>query len=46
MVEGAKSRVRWCLVPWLFILSAVAYPDGIKLAIAGGFIAAEYPQLG
>src|SRR5216110_2412467 len=42
MVEGAKSRVRWLLVLWLFILSAVAYLDRINLAIAGSFIAAEF----
>jgi len=42
MVEGAKSRVRWFLVLWLFILSAVAYLDRINLSIAGSFIAAEF----
>jgi ACS family glucarate transporter-like MFS transporter len=42
MVEGAKSRVRWFLVLWLFILSAVAYLDRINLSIAGSFIATEF----
>jgi len=42
MVEGAKTRVRWFLVVWLFILSAVAYLDRINLSIAGSFIATEF----
>jgi MFS transporter, ACS family, glucarate transporter len=42
MVERAKSRVRWFLVLWLFILSAVAYLDRINLSIAGSFIATEF----
>jgi ACS family glucarate transporter-like MFS transporter len=42
MVEGAKSRVRWFLVLWLFILSAVAFLDRINLSIAGSSIAAEF----
>ena len=42
MVEGAKSRVRWFLVLWLFILSAVAYLDRINLSIAGSSIATEF----
>src|SRR5437762_11519041 len=42
MVEGAKSRVRWFLVLWLFVLSAVAYLDRINLSIAGSSIATEF----
>jgi MFS transporter, ACS family, glucarate transporter len=42
MPDGATSRVRWFLVFWLFILSAVAYLDRINLAIAGSSIAAEF----
>lgn len=42
MTDGAASRVRWFLVFWLFILSAVAYLDRINLAIAGSSIAAEF----
>jgi ACS family glucarate transporter-like MFS transporter len=42
MPELAKSRVRWFLVSWLFILSAVAYLDRINLSIAGSFIATEF----
>jgi MFS transporter, ACS family, glucarate transporter len=42
MAEAAKSRVRWFLIFWLFILSAVAYLDRINLSIAGSSIAAEF----
>jgi len=42
MVEGGKSRVRWFLVLWLFVLSAVAYLDRINLSIAGSSIATEF----
>jgi ACS family glucarate transporter-like MFS transporter len=42
MPEHAESRVRWLLVFWLFILSAVAYLDRINLSIAGSFIATEF----
>ena len=37
-----KSRVRWFLVFWLFVLSAVAYLDRINISIAGGSIASEF----
>lgn len=36
------SRVRWLLVSWLFVLSAVAYLDRVNLSIAGGLIAQEF----
>src|SRR5436189_5342546 len=42
MADRSQSRVRWFLIFWLFILSAVAYLDRINLAIAGSFIAAEF----
>ena len=42
MADHVKSRVRWFLVSWLFILSAVAYLDRINLSIAGSFIASEF----
>lgn len=42
MAEAAKSRVRWFLIFWLFILSAVAYLDRINLSIAGSSIATEF----
>jgi len=36
------TRVRWMLVFWLFILSAVSYLDRVNISIAGGAIADAY----
>jgi MFS transporter, ACS family, glucarate transporter len=36
------SHVRWFLVVWLFVLSAVSYLDRVNLSIAGGSIADSY----
>ena len=36
------SRVRWLLVFWLFVLSAVSYLDRVNISIAGTSIAREY----
>jgi len=36
------TRVRWVLVFWLFILSAVSYLDRVNISIAGGAIADSY----
>jgi len=36
------SRVRWLLVSWIFVLSAVAFLDRVNISIAGRSIAAEY----
>ena len=33
------SHVRWFLVGWIFVLSAVAYLDRVNISIAGGHIA-------
>ena len=42
-MNGAKtSHVRWFLVFWLFILSAVSYLDRVNISIAGGSIAESY----
>ncbi|MGB7603191.1 MAG: MFS transporter [Candidatus Sulfotelmatobacter sp.] len=42
-MTGIKtSRVRWFLVFWLFILSAVSYLDRVNISIAGGSIAEAY----
>jgi MFS transporter, ACS family, glucarate transporter len=40
-VEGT-SNVRWFLVFWLFILSAVAFLDRVNISIAGSSIAPEF----
>ncbi len=36
------SNVRWFLVFWLFVLSAVSYLDRVNISIAGGSIAEAY----
>jgi len=42
MKEKPASRVRWFLIAWLFVLSAVAFLDRVNLSIAGGSLSAEY----
>jgi len=37
-----SSHVRWYLIFWLFILSAVAFLDRVNISIAGSSIAGEY----
>ncbi len=42
-ISGDRTtRVRWFLVFWLFILSAVSYLDRVNISIAGGSIADAY----
>lgn len=36
------GRVRWRLIGWLFVLSAVAYLDRVNISIAGKLMAREY----
>jgi len=38
----AKTSVRWFLVFWLFVLSAVSYLDRVNISIAGGSIVDAY----
>jgi ACS family glucarate transporter-like MFS transporter len=42
MNRPASSRVRWFLIFWLFVLSAVAFLDRINISIAGSSIASEF----
>lgn len=42
MAEAKRGRVRWFLVFWLFILSAVSFLDRVNISIAGPAIASEY----
>jgi ACS family glucarate transporter-like MFS transporter len=42
MNRPASSRVRWFLIFWLFVLSAVAFLDRVNISIAGSSIAAEF----
>ena len=42
-MNGARtSNVRWFLIFWLFVLSAVSYLDRVNISIAGGSIAEAY----
>lgn len=42
MAELRPSLVRWLLVGWIFVLSAVSYLDRVNISIAGSSIAAEF----
>ncbi len=42
MRERHARDVRWFLVFWLFVLSAVSYLDRVNISIAGGSIAEAY----
>jgi len=42
MLSTRTTRVRWFLIFWLFVLSAVSYLDRVNLSIAGGSIADAY----
>src|ERR1700691_2617955 len=42
MTGRETSHVRWFLVSWLFLLSAVSYLDRVNISIAGGSIAEAY----
>src|SRR5271170_27146 len=38
----SQTRIRWLLIGWLFVLSAVAFLDRVNLSIAGPRLAADY----
>ena len=42
MPDTRRTFVRWFLIFWLFILSAVSYLDRVNISVAGSSIAAEY----
>src|SRR5580704_8062524 len=42
MSEVGTTHVRWFLIFWLFVLSAVAYLDRVNISIAGPSIASEF----
>jgi ACS family glucarate transporter-like MFS transporter len=42
MTTSGTTRVRWLLVFWLFVLSAVSYLDRVNISIAGGAIVDAY----
>jgi ACS family glucarate transporter-like MFS transporter len=42
MTSPRDSHVRWFLIFWLFVLSAVAFLDRVNISIAGGSLAQTY----
>ena len=42
MTTVSASRVRWFLIGWLFVLSAVSYLDRVNISVAGSSLAREY----
>jgi MFS transporter, ACS family, glucarate transporter len=37
-----RNNVRWLLVAWMFVISAVAYLDRVNISIAGGLIQDQF----
>lgn len=37
-----RNRVRWILIFWMFVISAIAYLDRVNISIAGGMIERDY----
>jgi ACS family glucarate transporter-like MFS transporter len=42
MTSQSPTRIRWLLIGWLFVLSAVAFLDRVNLSVAGTRLAADY----
>ncbi len=42
MFRPAEGRLRWVLIFWIFLLSAIAYLDRVNISIAGKEIAKEF----
>jgi ACS family glucarate transporter-like MFS transporter len=42
VADRRLSSVRWWLIAWIFVLSAVSYLDRINISIAGSSIASEF----
>ncbi len=42
MIAHGTGKIRWFLVFWLFVLSAVSYLDRVNISIAGSSIAEEF----
>jgi MFS transporter, ACS family, glucarate transporter len=40
--ESPTTRVRWLLVFWIFVLSAVAFLDRVNISVAGSSLRAAY----
>ena len=42
MTTQSPTKIRWLLIGWLFVLSAVAFLDRVNLSVAGTRLAADY----
>ncbi|HSW49700.1 MAG TPA: MFS transporter [Bryobacteraceae bacterium] len=42
MASLLRGRVRWMLIFWMFVISAIAYLDRVNISIAGRAIQAEF----
>jgi MFS transporter, ACS family, glucarate transporter len=42
MTDPPRSKVRWILIFWIFVVSAIAYLDRVNVAIAGKAISTEF----
>jgi ACS family glucarate transporter-like MFS transporter len=42
MTDPPRSKVRWILIFWIFVVSAIAYLDRVNVSIAGKAIASEF----
>ncbi|PYV79711.1 MAG: MFS transporter [Acidobacteria bacterium] len=42
MMNIFRNRLRWILIGWMFVISAVAYLDRVNISIAGGLIEKEF----
>lgn len=42
MAQGKWSNVRWMLIGWMFVISAIAYLDRVNISIAGTAIQKTY----
>ena len=42
MINYLRTRIRWVLIFWMFVVSAIAYLDRVNISIAGTTIAQEF----
>lgn len=42
MISYVRARIRWVLIFWMFVVSAIAYLDRVNISIAGPTITQEF----
>lgn len=42
MLNPLRGRIRWTLIGWMFVISAIAYLDRVNISIAGSSIQKEF----